>query len=104
MQSTESAGFFRGIIDVDLTVVKPTSSDSNNNTEHTSSHPILVELQGEIAGALKIQEMNYSAKVSETKYQCKNSQHIFSFFYLLVVKIMQTSLKLFVFFLPCKAN
>ena len=44
LQSAESSEFFRGVVDVDLTVVSATENDANNNEENTSSHPILVEL------------------------------------------------------------
>ena len=50
MQSDESSEFFRGVVNTDVTMVKATPSDDNNNTENTSSYPILVELTGRMAG------------------------------------------------------
>ena len=50
LQSAESSEFFRGVVDVDLTVVSAAESDANNNEENTSSHPILVELAGRMIG------------------------------------------------------
>ena len=46
MISTESSEFFRGVVDVDLSVVTATSTEPNNNTKLASRHPILVELKG----------------------------------------------------------
>ena len=50
MQSAESSEFFRGVVNTDVTMVKATLSDDNNNTVNTSSYPILVELQGHMVG------------------------------------------------------
>ena len=50
LQSAESSQFFRGVVDVDLTVVSAAESDANNNKEKTSSHHILVELTGRMIG------------------------------------------------------
>ena len=50
MQSVESSEFFRGVVNTDVTMVKATPSDDNNNTVNTSSYPILVELTGRMAG------------------------------------------------------
>ena len=50
LQSAESSEFFRGVVDVDLTIVSAAESDANNNKEKTSSHPILVELVGRMIG------------------------------------------------------
>ena len=50
MQSEESSEFFRGVVNTDVTMVKATPSDDNNNTVNTSSYPILVELTGRMAG------------------------------------------------------
>ena len=50
MQSEESSEFFRGVVNTDVTMVKATPSDDNNNTENTSSYPIMVELTGRMAG------------------------------------------------------
>ena len=50
MQSDETSEFFRGLVHTDVTIVKATPSDDNNNTVNTSSHPIMVELTGRLAG------------------------------------------------------
>ena len=50
LQSADSSEFFRGVVDVELTVVSAAESDANNNEEKTSSHPILVELAGCMIG------------------------------------------------------
>ena len=53
LQSAESSEFFRGVVDVDLTVVSAAESDANSNKENKeniSSHPILVELTGRMIG------------------------------------------------------
>ena len=50
MQSAESSEFFRGVVNTDVTMVKATPSDDNNNTVNTSSYPIMVELRGRMAG------------------------------------------------------
>ena len=63
LQSVESSEFFRGVLDVDVSVVKATPSDSNNNTEHTSSHPIMVELEGRMAGTSQIEKREVDAEV-----------------------------------------
>ena len=41
---------------MDVTMVKVTPSDSNNNTESTSSHPIVFELTGRMAGGNHMQD------------------------------------------------
>ena len=46
MQSDETSEFFRGVVNTDVTIVKATPSDDNNNTVNTSSYPIMVELRG----------------------------------------------------------
>ena len=63
LQSTESSELFRGVVDVDVTMVKATPSDPNNNTEQTSSHPIFVELTGRTAGASQLQNENGHTQV-----------------------------------------
>ena len=50
MQSDESSEFFRGVVNTDVTMVKATANDDNNNTVNTSSYPIMVELTGRMAG------------------------------------------------------
>ena len=50
MLSDESSEFFRGVVNTDVTMVKATPSDDNNNTENTSSHLIMVELTVHMAG------------------------------------------------------
>ena len=50
MQSDETSEFFRGLVHTDVTIVKATPSDDNNNTVNTSSYPIMVELTGRMAG------------------------------------------------------
>ena len=49
MISTETSQFFRGIVDVDLSVVTTTSSGPNNN-KLVSSHPMFIELEGQKSG------------------------------------------------------
>ena len=56
MQSDESSEFFRGVVNTDVTMVKATPSDDNNNTVNTSSYPILVELTGRMAGGTQAGE------------------------------------------------
>ena len=56
MQSEESSEFFRGVLNTDVTMVKATPSDDNNNTENASSYPILVELTGRMAGGSPSQD------------------------------------------------
>ena len=63
MQSTASSELFRGVVDVDLTIVKPTPKDPNNIPEQTSSHPIMVELTGRMVGGSQIQEQNGDKQV-----------------------------------------
>ena len=46
MISTESSEFFRGVVDVDLSVVTTTPSGPNNNTKLVSKHPLFFELKG----------------------------------------------------------
>ena len=50
MQSAESSEFFRGVVNTDVTMVKATPSDDNNNTVNTSSYPIMVELRDCMGG------------------------------------------------------
>ena len=50
MQSDETSEFFRGVVNTDVTMVKATPSDDNNNTANTSSYPIMVELSDRMAG------------------------------------------------------
>ena len=64
LQSTESSELFHGVVDVDVTIVK--ASDSNNNTQQTSSHPIFVELTGRTVGASQIQKENGHTQVLNT--------------------------------------
>ena len=52
MQSNESSEYFRGVVNTDLTMVKVSPSDDNNNNENTSSYPIMVELTGRMAGQM----------------------------------------------------
>ena len=49
MQSAESSEFFRGVVNTDVTMVKATPSDDNNNIVNTSSYPIMVELRDRMA-------------------------------------------------------
>ena len=63
LQSTESSELFRGVVDVDVTMVKATPSDPNNSTEQTSSHPIFVELTGRTVGVSQIQKENGHTQV-----------------------------------------
>ena len=69
MQSDESSELFRGVVDVDLTIVKPTPKDPNNNTEQTSSHPIMVELAGHMVGGSQIQNQNGDNQVPNTSIE-----------------------------------
>ena len=68
MQSAESSELFRGVVDVDLTVVKPTSSDPSKNTEQTSSHPIMVEMSGRMISSSQATDQNSDKKVLYTLY------------------------------------
>ena len=56
LQSAESSELFRGVVNVDLIIAKPTPNDPNSNTEHTSSHPIMVEMSGNMIGTSQIQD------------------------------------------------
>ena len=56
MQSPESSEFFRGLVNTDVTMVKATPSDDNNNTENTSTYPIMVELKGRMIGESQSQD------------------------------------------------
>ena len=60
MQSAESSEFFRGVVNTDVTMVKATPSDDNNNTENTSTYPILVELKGRMIGESQSQDQKGS--------------------------------------------
>ena len=51
---------------MDPTIVKPTPNEPNNNTEQTSSHPIMVELAGRMVGGSQIQEQNGDKQVPST--------------------------------------
>ena len=63
MQSNESSEFFHGVVTTDVTIVKATPSDDNNNTVNTSSYPILVELTGRMAGQ-RIEQTDGDGQVS----------------------------------------
>ena len=62
MQSDESSEFFRGVVNTDVTMVKATPSDDNNNTVNTSSYPIMVEMTGRMAGQ-RIEQTNGDERV-----------------------------------------
>ena len=46
MISTESSEFFRGVVDVNLSVVTTTSREPNN-TKLVSRHPVFVDLKAQ---------------------------------------------------------
>ena len=52
MISTESSEFFRGVVDVDLSVVT-TSRGPNNNTKLVSRHPVFVDLKAQATGMVE---------------------------------------------------
>ena len=60
MQSAESSKFFRGVVNTDVTMVKATPSNDNNNTENTSTYPIMVELKGRMIGGSQSQGLEGS--------------------------------------------
>ena len=49
MISTESSEFFRGVVDVDISVVTMTSREPNN-TKLVSRHPVFVDLKAQATG------------------------------------------------------